>query len=317
MYILSSARLRTPIKESLVSTFPEMTFLFANRMNEGQHHLHKADILITYGEDLTEELIEKAERLKWIMVISAGLEKMPFQILKDKNILVTNARGIHAIPMAEFAISCLLQSAKQTKKLYGHEEDKVWDRTVPMTEISGKTIGILGAGAIGTEIARLSKAFSMTTLGFSRSGTKGPHFNEVHSRPQDLPTVFERCDFIVNVLPYTQETDRLIGTSLFTRMKREAVFINIGRGRTVVEDELTQALQQEQFAHAFLDVFETEPLSETSPLWEMENVTVTPHLSSITPQYQERAIALFEENLRLYVKGNKELTNIIPLERGY
>ncbi|MFC0190341.1 D-2-hydroxyacid dehydrogenase [Fictibacillus aquaticus] len=317
MYILSSARLRTPIKEQLVDTFPEMEFYFANLMDEGKNYIHQADILITYGEDLTDELIEKAEKLKWIMVISAGLEKMPFEAIKKKNILVTNARGIHAVPMAEYTIYMLLQTAKQAKTLIRNEQDKVWNRQVGMTEISGKTIGILGAGAIGTEIARLAKAFSMKTIGYNRSGEKGSYFDEIYSSPNELPELFASCDFIINVLPKTPETFRLIGKELFITMNKDAIFMNIGRGSTVVEEDLIQALENKTFAHAILDVFEQEPLPENNPLWEMDNVTVTPHISSITPQYQERAIALFEDNLKQYAKGSTKLTNIIPLERGY
>jgi phosphoglycerate dehydrogenase-like enzyme len=315
--ILSSARLREDIKDKLIQQFPQTEFQFFNGMKEAEKVLSEAEILITYGEDLNDELVEKAKTLKWIMVISAGLDKMPFKALEKKDILVTNARGIHKTPMAEYTISMMLHVSRKAKQLMQNQKDHVWDRKVPMTEISGKTIGVLGTGAIGGEIGRLSKAFNMKTIGFNRSGHPATHFDIIVDK-EGIRQLYEESDFIVNVLPYTPLTEGFLGKEEFSRMKPGAVLINIGRGTTINENELIAALKGNQIGHAVLDVFEKEPLSEASPLWDMENVTVTPHLSGISPQYQDRAIEIFIENHHLYKKGDRAaMKNIIPFDRGY
>lgn len=315
--ILSSGRLKDEIKEELKRRFPDEEFRFYSKMKEASVDLAQAEVLITYGEDLTDELVAKAKSLKWIMVISAGLDKMPFKALQKKDILITNARGIHKTPMAEYTISMMLQVSRRTEELMGNQKQHKWDRKVPMTEISGKTIGILGTGAIGSEVARLAKAFNMKTIGFNRSGGSVPNFDTIVNQ-EGINKLYEESDFIVNVLPSTPLTEGFIGDEAFSRMKSSAVFINIGRGTTVAESELIEALRERKIHHAVLDVFEKEPLSEESPLWDMDNVTVTPHLSGISPQYQERAIEIFSDNLKLY-RNNKlsEMINIIPYDRGY
>jgi phosphoglycerate dehydrogenase-like enzyme len=315
--ILSSGRLRDEIKAQMKERFPEEAFHFHNKMNEAALDLNKAEVLITYGEDLTEELVERADSLKWIMVISAGLDKMPFKALQKKNILITNARGIHKTPMAEYTISMMLQVSRKAKELMENQKQHIWDRKVPMNEISGKTIGILGTGAIGTEVARLAKAFNMNTIGFNTSGRSVVHFDSIVDQ-EGIGKLYEESDFIVNVLPSTPLTKGFIGTDAFSQMKSSAVLINIGRGTTIVEHELIEALKEKSIAHAVLDVFEKEPLAQDSPLWDMENVTATPHLSGISPQYQERAIEIFSDNLKLYrINKINEMINIIPYDRGY
>ncbi|MBH0175061.1 D-2-hydroxyacid dehydrogenase [Fictibacillus sp. 23RED33] len=315
--ILSSARLRDDIKDGLKNTFPNEEFHFYKNMKEAKAYLNQAEILLSYGEDLTDELVAESKELQWIMVISAGLDKMPFKALEKQDILITNARGIHKTPMAEYTISMMLQVSRKASLLLENQKQHTWDRKVPMTEISGKTLGILGTGAIGCEIARLVKAFNMKTIGFNRSGHSAENCDVIVDK-EGISTLYEESDFIVNVLPSTPHTFHFVGKSAFSLMKQNTVFINIGRGKTVDEEELIQALQTERIGHAVLDVFEKEPLVEESPLWDMKNVTVTPHLSGISPQYQERAIEIFCDNLTLYRNDKrKEMINIIPYDRGY
>ncbi|MBH0171431.1 D-2-hydroxyacid dehydrogenase [Fictibacillus sp. 18YEL24] len=315
--ILSSARLRDEIKDEIKNKFPEEEFQFYNNMKEAKADLNQAEILVSYGEDLTDELVAEAKELKWIMVISAGLDKMPFEALEKQNVLITNARGIHKTPMAEYTISMMLQVSRKASLLLDNQKQHIWDRKVPMTEISGKTLGILGTGAIGCEIARLAKAFNMKTIGFNRSGHPAENCDVIVDE-EGISTLYEESDFIVNVLPSTPQTFHFVGKSAFSLMKQNAVFINIGRGKTVDEEELIRSLQAEKIGHAVLDVFEKEPLKEESPLWNMQNVTVTPHLSGISPQYQERAIKIFCDNLTLYRNDKREeMINIIPYDRGY
>ncbi|OZM57084.1 D-2-hydroxyacid dehydrogenase [Lottiidibacillus patelloidae] len=316
MIVLSSAKVKQTIQEELIEKYPEINFIFCENMQEAEERLHEASILITYGEDLNDTHLEKATNLRWIMVISAGLDQMPFQAIHKKGIVVTNVRGIHAIPMAEYVIAMMLQVSRNTKALIKHEQEKKWDRAVKMEEITGKTILVVGAGAIGQEIARIAKAFSLKTLGVNTSGNKQRHFDEIYAI-HDIKEPLAKADFVVNVLPSTEKTHQLFSYDLFSYMRSSAVFINIGRGTTVNEEHLVKVMEEKRISHAVLDVFYEEPLHAEHPFWNMENVTVTPHLSGISKQYQPRAFEIFKENLEHFMKGSGSMKNIVNLERGY
>lgn len=317
MKVVSSAKLKTKLKEKLITKYPQLEFCFLKDMDEAIDDLQNADVLITYGEDLTDEIISSAKRLKWIMVISAGLDRMPFKAIKQKGILVTNAKGIHKIPMAEYTMAMILQVARQTKQLIWNEQNHIWDRTVPMMEIEEKTLGIIGAGAIGTQIAKYAKVFNMKTIGFNRSGQKVEAFDEMVTM-NNIRDLLQKSDFIVSVLPSTPETDGMINKEVINQMKDNVVFINIGRGRNVVENDLITGIESGKIAHAVLDVFAIEPLPAEHPFWDMKKVTITPHLSGISAEYQPRAIKIFEENLKIFLGSSKsDYINVIDLDKGY
>ncbi|UCZ54129.1 D-2-hydroxyacid dehydrogenase [Bacillus shivajii] len=316
MIVLTSAKIRRDLREQLVTKYPDITFIFRESMKEAEGDLPEANILITYGEDLTTDLVEKAKQLKWIMVISAGVDKVPFDVIKRKNILVTNARGIHGVPMAEYTIHMMLQVIRQAKTLISNEQKKHWERKITMSELYGKTIGILGAGAIGQEIARLSKAFQMRTVGLNRSGKPVGHFDDIYSFDQ-LPSILKESDFVVSILPKTEETNDLLTYNEFKQMKNHAILINIGRGNVIKDGDLIDALNDGEIAHAVLDVFHEEPLPKEHPYWTMEQVTVTPHLSGISPEYQPRALNIFEKNLNEFLARGNQFKNVIDPERGY
>ncbi len=316
MKVVFSARLKSNIKAKLITTYPELQFHFLKDIDEAINDLLDADILVTYGEDLTTEIINQVKNLKWIMVISAGLDQMPFEAIQKKGILVTNARGIHKIPMAEYTMTMILQIARKTKQLIYNEQECIWDRTIPMTEIYGSTLGVLGAGAIGTQIAKYAKAFNMKTIGLNQSGQTVENFDEIVTL-SNLDKLLRESDYIVSVLPSTPKTNGMLNKSMFAQMKKTAVFINIGRGQTVVEQDLIAALEEGKIAHAVIDVFAKEPLPKGHRLWAMEKVTITPHLSGISMQYQPRAIEIFEKNLTTFLDGGKDFVNMIDLTKGY
>ncbi|SEQ48007.1 D-2-hydroxyacid dehydrogenase [Piscibacillus halophilus] len=316
MYILVTARMKTYLREQLVEKFPEATFDFKYPITEAEPHLPKADVIVTYGEDLTNEHIEQAENLKWIMVVSAGLDQMPFEKIIENNILVTNARGIHKIQMSEYVIGMLLQVYRNLPTFLENQREHVYDKRVKIEEISGKTMLIAGTGAIGQETARKAKAFDMKTIGVSRSGDKKDYFDESYTNDQ-LNEKLPEADFVVNVLPSTPNTDKMFNEKHFKVMKEDAIFLNMGRGTTVNEDDLIKALKENQIRHAILDVFEVEPLPEDSPLWDLENVTLTPHNSAVTSNYMPRALAIFEDNLKQFLKGEQPEVNVIDPKRGY
>ncbi|MDV2581884.1 D-2-hydroxyacid dehydrogenase [Alkalibacillus haloalkaliphilus] len=316
MKIITTCRVKDSIKDQLVKRFKDVSFVWHESISEAEKDLNQAEVLITYGEDLEDHHIEAAHHLKWIMVISAGLDEMPFSKIEEKGVLVTNVRGIHAIPMAEYVIAMILQVSRQTKTLIENEKQHNWDRKVKMEEITGKTMLIAGTGAIGQEVARLAKAFRIETIGVSQSGKLKEHFDRCYKN-DELNSLLGEADFVIGVLPATDETEYFFSKEQFHQMKESAIFLNMGRGKTVDEVAITKALKEKQFQHAVLDVFEEEPLDEESPLWDLNNCTITPHLSGISRHYQPRAFEIFEENLEVYIKEGKLVKNIIDPKRGY
>ncbi|MFZ3578009.1 D-2-hydroxyacid dehydrogenase [Virgibacillus sp. DJP39] len=316
MNIIFSAKITAPHRDKLKQLFTDETFVFCDNMGAAEEHLATAEVLVTYGEDLTDVMIENAKNLKWIMVISAGLDQMPFTAISKRDILVTNARGIHKIPMAEYAISHILQVSKQTKQLLENQKNQKWDRTVRAQEITGKTMLVVGAGAIGQEVARLAKAFRMQTYGVSRSGGELEFFDK-SVRPHEMETLLPEVDFIISVLPNTPETKGFFTKEHFESLPNHAVFLNMGRGSAVSGEVILEAIQSKEIAHAILDVFEKEPLPAEHPLWLEENITITPHLSGLTPNYQIRALEIFEQNLHTYRQNGTNFINRIDITRGY
>ncbi|AOM83628.1 D-2-hydroxyacid dehydrogenase [Salisediminibacterium beveridgei] len=316
MMIVSTIHMRKDIRERLTETYPDHEFRFHKQIESAEEDLPKADIILTYGMDLEARHIESAKRLKWINVMSSGVDKLPMDVIKNRDILITNARGIHAIQMAEYTIAMMLQAARQTKTLIHQEREREWFRKLPIRELYGHQVGILGTGAIGSEIAKRTDAFGMTTTGFNRSGKKPDHFDAVHTIDQ-LPERISELDYLVAVLPRTEETDQLLNEALFSKMKASAVLINIGRGNVIHEEDLLKALQSNALDHAILDVFNEEPLPKDHPFWFDKNITVTPHMAGLSPEYQPRAVDQFDYNMKKFVHGDTDFLNQIDTERGY
>lgn len=316
LVIVSTTKMKTVIKEHLNESFPDAVFIWSKSIEEAREHLYKADIILTYGEDLTTEDITSASRLQWIMVISAGMDKMPFEAIDQKGIKVTNVKGIHGKPMAEYTVFAILQHARQGKQYYKQEQQKIWSRRAVPVEVEGRNVTILGAGSIGTETAKAVKRFDMHTTGVNTKGTAASHFDKMYSNSQ-LKEAVSSADYVVNVLPLTDETENIMDRYVFEAMKEEAVFINIGRGSTVQEEDLIDALQKGVIHHAVLDVFNQEPLGESHPFWEMENVTVTPHISGISSGYIPRAMDIFEQNLKAFLRHPESMINVVDVKKGY
>ncbi|WP_018923331.1 D-2-hydroxyacid dehydrogenase [Salsuginibacillus kocurii] len=316
MYIVSSAKVKTEIREHLQAAFNEVQFEFCEDMKEAETYLPEADVFITYGEDMQDKHIHMAKKLKWIMVISAGMELMPFEAIAETNILVTNAKGIHKKPMAEYTFHMIFQHARSADTVKQQEQDHIWNRRIPLAEINEQTLAILGTGAIGQEIARLGQAFNMKVLGLNQDGREVEHV-DVSFSMDDMDEMLSQSDYVVSVLPATNKTENMMTSERFKAMKPNAVFINIGRGQTVNEQDIIEALDNQEFAHAILDVFNEEPLPSEHPFWEMGSVTVTPHISGISARYQPRAFEIFEKNLHAFLKNQNEFINLVDPSRGY
>lgn len=316
VHVVSTAKMSEKHQRLCKETFPEVRFSFFNEISEALHTLPDADVLITYGEDLTTEVIDKCIKLRWIQVISAGLELMPFQALQNKNIHVTNARGIHAVPMSEYVMAVLLQITRCTIPLMAQQRAKQWDRSIRTSELAGKSIGIIGAGAIGQAIAGRAKAFQMKTIGCNTDGQLRPHFDQMLQTKQ-VGELLAHSDFVVVTVPLTSETYHWIDEQKLRMMKSSAYLINIARGAVVQESALLKLLQQEKIAGAVIDVFEQEPLPSEHPFWDLPNVILTPHLSGRSPLYMTRAMEIFIHNMKVYQNQMTDWINPIDLSKGY
>ncbi|OEF98803.1 hydroxyacid dehydrogenase [Vulcanibacillus modesticaldus] len=317
MKIVSSAKMSEKHQLNLREKYPEVDFYFFDNIDQAFDELSSADVLITYGEDLTEEIMKNCIHLKWIHVLSAGLNKIPFKVLKEKGIVLTNARGIHHIPMSEYTMGVILQLARKTIDIYKNQLAKKWDRTIRVSEINGKTLGIIGLGSIGKGIAEKAKAFDMKVIGMNTDGKYVPNVDQVFKHEQ-LHDLLAESDYVVVIVPLTEKTYHLIGEQEFKAMKNTAYFINISRGDVIDELAIINALENGEIAGAVLDVFSEEPLPTDHPLWSLENCFITPHLSGRSPKYMERALEIFINNLNKYIEDNySTMENLIDLDKGY
>ncbi len=260
---------------------------------------------------------EAAPRLKWIQLTSAGADRLLNSGFVEQGITVTTVSGLHATPIGEFVIGAMLMWAKGAPRTMRAQLRHEWARFAP-TEFYGKTVGVVGLGNIGDEVARLAKAFGCRVLGTRRSATgRGPAPNVDLVLPAgDLHELLRESDYVAICVPLTPETGGLIGEAELRAMKPSAFLVNIARGPVIVEEALVRALREGWIAGAALDVFEREPLPPESPLWDLENAIVTPHVSGGTEIYNQRATEIFCDNLRRYLDGTA-MRNVVDPARGY
>lgn len=276
----------------------------------------RADVCC-FSEDLwqEEELrrtalpeVFRIEKLKWFHTFSAGVDAPVFQALLDWGTLLTNSSGASAPSIAQYVLAMMLHVTKRVGEWREQQARREW-RQLGTGELTGQTVGIVGTGAIGGEVARLAHAFGMRVLGVRRSGKPTRYVHEMFTVRRLLP-MLKQCDFVVLACPLTQETEGLIGEDELRAMKPTATLINIARGRVIDEAALIQALREGWIGGACLDVFSVEPLPETSPLWDLPNAVVTPHNSGFSPLNMERSMAIFLDNLDRFVRG-KKLRNLV------
>ncbi|KUO65569.1 MAG: hypothetical protein APF84_14700 [Gracilibacter sp. BRH_c7a] len=276
-----------------------------------------ADILLTWGQLTPTEYCRSATNLKWIHVLSAGVEGLMKIDFDRSKLKVTNSKGIHGLAMSEFTMWYILSFLKGFPLLYRQQQNKVWQKpnNPGPQECLGKTVGIIGMGDIGKEVARKAKFFGMNVLGVKRRPQPTEYVDQMYSLAE-VNTVLEQSDFVVILVPLTSESYHLINEEKLRKMKNSAVIINIGRGPVIDEQALIKVLEEGVITGAALDATEVEPLDKNSPLWGMPNVIISPHMSADSPLYMSRAIDVFCKNIRLYLDG-KELDNQINFEVKY
>jgi len=274
----------------------------------------EAEVMV--GWNLPREAIARAPNLRWIHSTAAGVDQLLFPEVLERDILVTTSSGIHAIPLCEHVFAMMLALSRRLHSAIRQQIHRRWDRRGCVGgELGGGTLGILGLGHIGAELAKRAAAFEMRVIGIKRTPSPVPYVERVLP-PEGLDEVLAESDAVVIALPLTPQTRGLIGERELRLMKPTAFLINVGRGPIVQEAALLRALREGWIAGAALDVFEREPLPPDSPFYDLENVILTPHVAGTSPRYMDRAIPLFCENLARYLRG-ETLLNVVDKERGY
>ncbi|OIK14870.1 D-2-hydroxyacid dehydrogenase [Bacillus sp. MUM 13] len=304
------------LAEKIQKIIPDWEVIYGKEPEIWEKHLDDAEVLAGWKPNVKDTVLNSS-KLRWIQTWSAGVNNLPLKDLKVKEILITGANGVHSYPISETIFGLILSLTRKIHTYVKNQQSKRWDHANMNAEIHGKTIGILGIGAIGLETAKIAKAFGMKVLGVRHSGQQAEFVDEMFTSDK-LHTVLPQCDYVVVTLPLTEETKGMFGKNEFSLMKPSSFFINIGRGSIAVESEMIEALKNQKIAGAGLDVFEQEPLPANNPLWELENVIVTPHTAGSTEYYDKRLIEeIFIPNLKEYAEGQMPSLNLVDYKKGY
>ena len=252
--------------------------------------------------------------LRWVQLCSTGFSDNITPEIMDGRVVLTNAPGLHTIPIAESVVAAMLDHAKRLNQRRIDQEGRIW-RQLKNDELHGRTVLLIGVGNIGSRVASICKAFGMNVIGTKRRPE--PLYNVDHIFPvSELTAQLRKADYVVVAAPLTPETEHLLGEQEFRAMKETTYFINVARGRIAHELSLLRALEEGWIAGAYLDAFETEPLPRDHPLWAAENVFLVPHDSHSSPHIGDRVLEIFAENLERYVLG-EPLLHVCDPRRGY
>ncbi|MDR1567264.1 MAG: hydroxyacid dehydrogenase [Streptococcaceae bacterium] len=279
--------------------------------------LRKVEIIIDMGEVSNQILQLSDNKLKWIQSLSAGVNYFDLPAIAAQNIYLTNTRGMHSVTISEHVILSIMFYNHQFTAAQSLQRSKKWDTKLfaPKT-LEGERVLIFGTGAIGSELARQLNNHGAIPIGVNTAGTPVTHFTKtipIKNYQEVLPTV----DTVVNILPLTKATHHFYDLNFFRQLKVGTKFINVGRGASVITEDLIQALDEGIISFAALDVFEEEPLPVASSLWERANVQITPHMAGNLPNFHQRVLDYFLPNLAHYLSAGAPKFNRVDLKKGY
>jgi len=306
--------------ERIRTRWPEMRVIHLPRYDHIVEEL--PDTTIFVGFSLRPEQFALARKLKWLHSTAAGVGQLMYPELRKSGIEVTNASGVHRIPMAEHIVGTLIALARRFPDCFRYQQQsrwaqqELWNAPVRPRELRGQILLFIGFGAIGREVAKIIRPLGMRVWAVTRSGRAEEGLAEQVFPTSKLHEALPQADFVVLAAPETPETRKLIGAREFALMKASAYFLNVSRGALVDEPALISALEQRKIAGAALDVASQEPLPPESPLWRLDNAFITPHMSAVSEHLWERQTDLLMENLERWFAG-LELLNRVDLNRGY
>jgi phosphoglycerate dehydrogenase-like enzyme len=317
LFTRKGMKISSEIKASLESAADGAEFSIIRDVERGREKILQADVLLGNCSDASTEMTG----LKWVQYFSAGVERcLDNSVYRDEAVMLTNMKGVYGPGIAEHVIAMMFSLSRGLHRFHSEQLQGKWNRGLagkyPLQELRGKTILIVGLGGIGSEIARRAKALGMQVMATRNSSRDKPEFVDYIGLSEELLTLAEQADVIVNATPLTPATTGLFDKAFFKVLKPSAYFINIGRGKSVVTEDLVAALKSGKLGGAGLDVVEPEPLPKTHVLWRLPNVIITPHISSRSDLVMDRFWIFVRENLRRYVNGEKIL-NEVNIDKGY
>ena len=297
--------------ELVSGLFPGVRVEVVRTREEAESAIVDADILMTFGVMMTDGILAKARRLKWVHALGTGVDGIVDQPSLPPNVTVTSTRGIHGVPMTEATIMMMLALSRKFPRSLRLQDQAKWERW-PSRLLHDKTVGILGVGLIAEHLAPVCKAFGMTVIGISRTARDVPGIDRYFGRG-DLIDAVRLLDYFVLLVPYSPETHNIIDASVFAAMKPDSYLVNVARGGVVDEAAMLDALKSGRIAGAALDTFATEPLPPDHPLWKAPNTIITAHLGGFCDVYVEHALPQFETNMRQFLAGR--LDGMINVDR--
>lgn len=278
--------------------------MFQQMENEPlSQEMFTADGVICNGLFLHNDL-DKFTNLKFVQLTSAGLDRVPVDRMREKGITLYNARGVYSTPMAEWALTGVLTLYKHTNTFYSNQQNHKWVKDRNVKELSGSTICIVGCGSVGTECAKVFKPFASEIIAVDIVKPASNLFDNYYTI-NNVTEAVQNADVVILTLPLTEETRNMFNKDLLSQFKKDAILVNIARGAVVNEEDLINLLKNGELGGAVLDVFNTEPLSENSELWNMENVIITPHNSFVSPRNADRLYKVVYNNLKEIIKGEE------------
>jgi phosphoglycerate dehydrogenase-like enzyme len=311
--------LQFPGAEYLHATAPNVQFIVTDTIDAAIRQASDADAVIGWCD---ARLLEAGPRIRWIQFLYAGVEScVSVPEVRDGTVLLTNMQRVQAPIIGEHATAMMLALARGLDLGVAQQPARAWRPeallgSTRLRTLRGKTLLVAGLGGIGTEVAQRAHALGMRVIATRASGRTGPNFVSYVGPPEELAKLVAEADVIVDALPFTPTTRAVFDASMFARMKRGALFVNVGRGGTVVTSALVDALYSGALGGAALDVTDPEPLPKDHPLWGAPNLIITPHISSESDLGVTRVWEIARENLRRYVAGDKMLSEV-DVSRGY
>ncbi|WP_308637166.1 D-2-hydroxyacid dehydrogenase [Paenibacillus silvisoli] len=295
-----------------------LSVVFGRKGELEEQAYREAEVIFGWDANVKNVALQEGTQLRWVQSASSGVDSLPLGLLEARGTMLTDASGVHARSVSETAIAMMLGLARGIASGVRNQQTGVWESPPTLAEMNGSTVAIVGAGEIGREVARLARAFDMRVIAVRRSGGTMPEADVVYETSR-LDEALRAADYVVNILPLTNETHHLFQAERFAAMKRSAYLINVGRGATVRTEDLVEALQRGDIAGAGLDVFEQEPLPADHPLWAMPNVIITPHnAGGLTVRNAERLVRLFISNLTAYLAGDTAgIRNVVDYSKKY
>jgi len=307
--------------EGLRREFPDIDIIHLTSYDGIEQHLRDAEILIAWS--LRPEQFKAARKLRWIHSPAAAVHQLMFPELVKSDVVLTNAREVHGPVVAEHVIALIFALAKEIPQAVRLQQQHVWGQETMWRgrprprELMGATLGLVGLGSIGRAVAQRASALGMRVIAVREHPHRElPEAVEEVFATSEIGTVLQQSDYVVLAAPLTPETRGLVNASRLAMMKSDACLINVSRGPLVDELTLAAALRKHKIGGAALDVFDKEPLPEDSPLWDLENLLITPHTAGLTEKLWERHYALISENLRRYLAG-EPLRAIVNKQTGY